>query len=137
MKDDKSIIIKGANKSAAVTIWDCEDYIKEASKQLKDKDVYLEVPNDSSALLNTIFESLRKVRKRGDLSHLTLSYFLVKDPKFARFYLLPEIHKWLYDAPGRPVISNWGFLHRKCFFIFRLSFTASCPEDKIIYKRHK
>ena len=23
-------------------------------------------------------------------------------------YLLPEIHKRLYDAPGRPVISNCG-----------------------------
>ena len=33
----------------------------------------------------------------------------VKDPKFARFYLLPKIHKRLHDVPGRPVISNCGF----------------------------
>ena len=36
-------------------------------------------------------------------------YFEVKDPKFARFYLLPKIHKQLHDVPGRPVISNCGY----------------------------
>ena len=107
LKDDKSIIIKGADKGSAV--WDREDYIKEATKQLEDKEVYMEVPNDSSALVSTIFKSLEKIRKRGDLSQDTLNYFLVKDPKFARFYLLPKIHKRLHDVAGRPVISNCGF----------------------------
>ena len=92
LKDDKSIITKGADKGAAVIVWDSEDYIKEATKQLEDKEVYMEVPNDSSALMSTIFKSLEKIRKRGDLSQDTLNYFLVKDPKFARFYLLPKIH---------------------------------------------
>ena len=38
-----------------------------------------------------------------------IQYFEVKDPKFARFYLLPKIHKRLHDVPGRPVISNCGY----------------------------
>ena len=109
LKDDKSIIIKGADKGSAVIVWDREDYIKEATKQLEDKEVYMEVPNDSSALVSTIFKSLEKIRKRGDLSQDTLNYFWVKDPKFARFYLLPKIHKRLHDVPGRPVISNCSF----------------------------
>ena len=33
LKDDKSIIIKGADKGAAVIVWDREDYQKEARKQ--------------------------------------------------------------------------------------------------------
>ena len=109
LKDDKSIIINGADKGSAVIVWDREDYIKEATEPLEDKEVYMEVPNDSSALVSTIFKSLEKIRKRGDLSQDTLNYFLVKDPKFARFYLLPKIHKRLHDVPGRPVISNCGF----------------------------
>ena len=109
LKDDKSIIIEGADKGAVVIVWDHEDYLKEASKQLEDKEVYLEVPNDSSALVSTILKFLEKIRKRGDLSQDTLNYFLVKDPKFARFYLLPKVHKRLYDVPVRPVISNCGF----------------------------
>ena len=122
LKDDKSIIIKGADKGVAVIVWDCEDYIKGATKQLEDKEVYMEVPNDSSALLSTIFKSLKKIRKRGDLSQDTLNYFLVKDPKFARFYLLPKIHKRLYDVPGRPVISNCSFYTENIssFFHFHL-----------------
>ena len=91
LKDDKSIIIKGAEKGAAVIVWDCENYLKEASKQLEDKEVYLEVLNDSSAL-ESIIKSLENIRKRRDLSQDTLNYFLVKYPKFARFYLLPKAH---------------------------------------------
>ena len=39
-EDNKSIIIKGADKGAAVIIWDREDYLKETYKQLEDKEVY-------------------------------------------------------------------------------------------------
>ena len=109
LRDDPTIIIKGADKGSAVVVWDREDYLKEASKQLEDKDVYEEVQNDPSTLINTIMRALEKIRIRGDLSNDTLNYFLVKDPKFARFYLLPKIHKRLHNVPGRPVISNCGF----------------------------
>ena len=34
---------------------------------------------------------------------------MIKDPKFARFYLLPKIHKRSENVPRRPVISNCGF----------------------------
>ena len=39
----------------------------------------------------------------------TIKYFEVKDPKFARFYLLPKTHKRLKNVHGRPVISNCGY----------------------------
>ena len=88
LKVDESIIIKGVDKGAAVIVCVSDDYIKEVIKQSEDKEVYLEVPNDSNALVSAIFKSLDKTRKRGDLSQGTLSYVLVKDPKFARFYSL-------------------------------------------------
>ena len=46
-----------------------------------------------------------------------LDYFIMKDPKFARFYLLPKIHKRLHDVPGRPVISKSGY-HTENIFSF-------------------
>ena len=109
MRNDSSIIIKGADKGLVVVVCNREDYLKEAYKQLEDREVYEEVPNDPSVLVNTIIKALEKNRSRGDLSGDTLNYFVVENPKFARFYLLPKIHKPLHNVPGRPVISNCGF----------------------------
>ena len=106
-KEDSSIIINGSDKGSVVVVWDREDYLKEAYRQLDDK-VY-EVPDDLSALANTSIKALEKICLRGDLSKGTLDYFLVMDPNFARFYLLPKIHKRLHDVPGRSVISNCGY----------------------------
>ena len=109
LKDDCSIIIKGAGKGSVVVVWGREDYLKVAYRQLDDKEVYEQVPDDPSVLASTLMKALEKIRLRGDLSKGTLDYFLVKDPKFARFYLLPKIHKRLHNVPGRPVISNCGY----------------------------
>ena len=65
LRDDPTIIIKGADKSSAVVVCDREDYLKEAYKKLEDQDVYEEVPNDSSILINAIMCALEKTRIRG------------------------------------------------------------------------
>ena len=109
LKDDPSIIIKGADKGSVVVVWDRDDYLKEAYRQLNDKEVYEQFSDDSSVLANILMKALEKICLRGDLPKDTLDYFLVKDPKFARFYLIPKIHKRLHDMPGRPVISNCGY----------------------------
>ena len=109
LKDDTSIIIKGADKNSIAVVWDREDYLKEAYRQLVDKEVYEQVPDDPTALPNTLIKALEKILLQGDLSKDTLDYFLVKDPKFVGFYLLSKFHKRLHDVPGRPVISNWGY----------------------------
>ena len=109
LKNDNTIVIKGADKGSAVVVWDREDYLKEAHKQLSDEEVYEEVTNDPSTLESTNFTALNKIRARGHLSAGNLKYFFSKDPKFARFYLLPKIYKWLHNVPDRPVISNWCY----------------------------
>ena len=109
LKNDKSIVIKSADKGSAVVVWDREDYIKEAEKQLDDEEIYEEVSNDAAPLLKIINGVIAKIRKRGDLKRDTLDYFIMKDPKLARFYLLPKIHKRLHNVLGRPVISNSGY----------------------------
>ena len=86
-----------------------EDYIIEAEEKLGAEEVYEEVSNDAAPLLKTINAVIAKIRKRGDLKRDNLDYFIMKDPKFARFYLLPKIHKRLHNVSGRPVISNCGY----------------------------
>ena len=109
LENDDTIVKKGTDKGYGVFVRDREDYLKEAHKQLSDEYVYEEVTNDPSTLENTIFTALNKIRARGNLSADNLEYFFNKDPKFARFYLLPKIHKRLHNVPGRPVISNCGY----------------------------
>ena len=96
--------------------------LKEAEDQLGDKDIYEEVCNDLGPLISTIHEAIGKIRKRGDLNADTKKYFMVKDPKFACFYLLPELHKRFHDVLGRPVISNCGNYTENisCFLDFHL-----------------
>ena len=42
LKNGKTIVIKGADKGSAVVVWDRDDYIREAEKQLGDKEIYQE-----------------------------------------------------------------------------------------------
>ena len=102
-------MVKSADKGSAAVVWDREDYIKEAEKQLGDEKVYEEVSNDAAPLLKTINEIITKIRKRGDLKRDYLDYFIMKDPKFSRFYLVTKIHKRLHDVPGRSVIYISGY----------------------------
>ena len=54
LKNEKDIVIKSADKGSAVVVQDREDYIKEAEKQLGDKDIYEKVCNDPEPLISTI-----------------------------------------------------------------------------------
>ena len=62
MKDDPNIIIKDANRNSVVVDWDREDYLKEAYKELDDKEMYEQVPDNLSVLANTLIKALEKIR---------------------------------------------------------------------------
>ena len=82
LRDDPSIIIKEADKGSAMVVWDREDYLRGATNQLSDTDVYWEVKGDAEDHLMKVIKSvLRKIRNRSDISDETLFYFLVNDPK--------------------------------------------------------
>ena len=109
LKNDKSIVGKGADKGSPMVVWDRGDYIKEVEKQLGDSDVNEEVPDGSEPLISTIHRMIEKNRKGENLKKETIKYVEVKDPKFATFYLLPKIYKQLNNVPGRSVISSCGY----------------------------
>ena len=65
LTNDRSIVIKKADKSSCVVVWDREDYIAEVSKQLSDESVYKSVKfkdkilQDLAGKSNGIFKSLK------------------------------------------------------------------------------
>ena len=75
LKSDNTIVIKSADKGSVVVVCDRKDYLKEAHKQLSDKEIYEEVTNDTSNLRSTIFTALNKIRTRGDFSTDNLEFF--------------------------------------------------------------
>ena len=58
-----------------LTGWKHQNYLKEASNKLADKEVYFEVPNDPTALANAIFMTFKKIRSYGYLSEYTRNCF--------------------------------------------------------------
>ena len=73
MADDRSIIIKKADKGSCIVIWGKNDYLMEAEKQLSDK-VFQEVSNSENILSklvemsNEMFKSLKKTDKNKYLN---------------------------------------------------------------------
>ena len=61
IKNDKNIEIKSADKSAAVVVWDREDYIIEAEKQLVNEELYEELSYDAAPLLKIINAVIAKM----------------------------------------------------------------------------
>ena len=120
LRDDTSIVIKEADKGSGVAVWDRKDYLKEAEKQLGDKETYEELSSDpASPLMSTVKGCLSRVKNRGDIPSEFLEYFFIfiNKPKLGRFYLLPKIHKRLHNVPGGLVFLIVDFL-RQTFQLF-------------------
>ena len=112
LADDRSIVIKKADKGSCIVIWDRADYLREAKKQLSNKNVYQEVQFKKQTLSNLVDTSnkfSRGLKTKGLIAEKELKYFTYEYKKacnLGKMYLLPKIHKRLLDVPGRPVISN-------------------------------
>ena len=111
---DRNIIIKPAVKRFCVALWDRENYLTEAEKQLQNVDIYEGSDFKESDLVklveksNTMFQSLRRKNLITEKELKYFSYQYKKSTNFGKMYLLPKIHKRLDNVPGRPVISNCG-----------------------------
>ena len=114
LADDRNIVIKKADKGSCVVIWDRTDYIKEAESQLNNKSVYKDIVFKEKLLTDLVEKSnqfFKPLKTTGVITEKQLKYFSYqykKSTNLGKMYLLPKIHKRLFDVPGRPVISNCG-----------------------------
>ena len=120
LADDRNIVIKRADKGSCVVIWDRNDYLLEAEKQLRDKKVYRDVEynvnilKDLAEASNEIFSGLKRRGFVTDKQLKDFTYEYKKATNFNELYFLPKIHKRLFNVSGRPVISNCGTPAEKC-----------------------
>ena len=84
---------------------DMEDYVKEAERQLNNKENYRKVNYDPTTVNNeTIHKVVSRFQKENQQSKNISEGLKPENPKTPHFYLKPKIHK--EDNPGRPVISS-------------------------------
>ena len=114
LADDRSIVIKKADKGSCVVVCDRDDYLSDAEKQLCDKAIYkdgsfnVKILSDLVARSNKIFKS---IERKGAISEKEMKYFLYdykNATNLGKLYFLPKIHKKLFNVTGRPIISNCG-----------------------------
>ena len=108
--NDRSVVFKKADKGSCVVVLDREDYIAEAERQLGDITVYRDV-NFKEQMLQDIAETsnklFRNLKNEGGITERELKYFTINFKKainLGNLYLLPKIHKLLFEVLGRPVI---------------------------------
>ena len=63
LAEDRSIIIKLADKGSCAVVWDREDYLADGYKQLSDSLTYVEVKNYKEKLLVDLTEKATKYSK--------------------------------------------------------------------------
>ena len=66
LQNDRSVIIKLADKGSIVVIWDRQDYLKEAERQLSDSSIYKEVKVIEKDLVDLVDKSNKIFVKSQD-----------------------------------------------------------------------
>ncbi len=106
LSQNKSIIIKKADKGSSVVIMNTEDYIAEGHRQLSDGKFYQKVDHDLTDEHNAqVKDKVMDMFNKGEITLETVEFFIHENPRTAQFYLLPKIHKCLSNPPGRPIVS--------------------------------
>ncbi|XP_071983969.1 uncharacterized protein [Engystomops pustulosus] len=119
LRNNKNFLIKEADKGGNIVIWPVELYIKEAKRQLDNKDFYVQLPSDPTQVFkNKIDRTLKAALDCGIINKKENKFLTVDNPKIPTFYMLPKIHKSLQEPPGRPIVSGIGGLNEKlCSYV--------------------
>ena len=99
--NDKSIIIKPADKGGAVVIQDTIDYIGEAKRRLTNENYYKKVTEDLTENHNAqINKYIEGIHTAGEISSKVRKRLIGGLRKTLQLYLLPKIHKGGSPPPG-------------------------------------
>ena len=93
-----------------MVVWDREYYLAEAYKRFNDEYIYVDVYYSNDKILADLIEKsnnfFKRLNKKNLISEKELKYFSYSFKNtscLGKMYLLPKIHKLLYNVPERPV----------------------------------
>ena len=83
-----------------------KDYIDEGLRQLSDRNFYRLQEESLTEIHNTLIkQAIDKMLVSKEISSKTADYLYIDNPRTAKLYLLPKIHKNKIPPPGRPIVS--------------------------------
>ena len=116
LKNNDNIIIKKADKGAAVVIMSKEDYIKEGIRQLSDQNLYIKLDHDlTTDHINEIHNTLLKTLQRDEITKKIFDYLVPTGCTTPAWYFLPKIHKFTLKQEGHEEQVEFRYL----FIIYR------------------
>lgn len=116
IKEDKTIVIKPADKNLGVTVWSTDLYRKEAESQLTDTRFYEPLGTNDEVPTHDIREKVKllayQFKNQMEEEHVTwLENECSKEMKLPKFYLLPKVHK--DPIVGRPIVAAHSWIPAK------------------------
>ena len=84
LADDRSIVIKKADKGSCIVVWDRNDCLREAEKQLEDPNVYRKVAFKDkilSQLVDCSNRFFKNLKMKGHITEKELKYFSYESKK--------------------------------------------------------
>ena len=117
LADDRSIIIKKANKGSCIVVSDRNNYLTEAEKQLEDQNVYRKIAfmdKILSQLVDCTNKFFKNLKMKDHITEKELKYFsyeFKKSCNLQKLYLLPKIQEvsktFLVDQWFLTLACNW------------------------------
>ena len=91
LQNDRSAVIKPADKGSAVVVWDRTDYLKEVEEQMSNEKSFEKDQVDLVEKSNKLFSNLRWENAINDYFRLNSK----EATNLGKLHLLPKIHKGL------------------------------------------
>ncbi|CAJ0959711.1 unnamed protein product [Ranitomeya imitator] len=107
LRNNRSIIIKPADKGGAIVVMDHTLYTAEVLRQLSDTNTYSIIPRDPTFEIHRKIQSVINIYvDNGTIDQQTAKFLTNPHPITPVFYVLPKVHKSLTNPPGRPIVAS-------------------------------
>ena len=142
LQNDRSVVIKPADKGSAVVVWDRNDYLKEAERQLSDEKTYEEIritEKDQVELVEKSNDLFSNLKRKNVITENENNYFRFNFKKLTnlgKLYLLPNTQRSWQGTWKTSHFQLWN-PYRKSFRILGLPFTAYNETRRVLYKKHR
>lgn len=112
LNNDRTVVIRPADKGGALILQNTIDYEKEIHRQLGDSNFYTRLPSDpTTKYMSIVHDKLQTWLDKGEINKQEFGFMKNDFPVIPVFYTLPKVHKsQTPPLPGRPIVSGIGSL---------------------------